>query len=60
MWFIVMGKRRHELTLKHIYQAYDTRYNIEHFFRFGKQELLPTSFQTTEVAREERWWALTT
>ena len=31
---------------------------IEHFFRFGKQKLLLTRFQTPDVAREEKWWLL--
>jgi hypothetical protein len=58
LWLIVMGKRRHELTLEHIYQAYLCRFDIEHFFRFGKQKLLLADFQTPEVEREENWWQL--
>lgn len=58
MWLIVMGERRHELTLEQIYQAYGTRFDIEHFFRFGKQKLLLVRFQTPEVQREENWWQL--
>jgi hypothetical protein len=59
LWVIVMGERRHDLTLRQIYQAYLTRFDIEHFFRFGKQRLLMTAFQTPEVTREENWWQLT-
>jgi hypothetical protein len=59
LWLLVMGKRRTELSLLHIYQAYATRFDLEHFFRFGKQKLLMTQFQTPEVAREEKWWLLT-
>lgn len=58
LWLLVMGDRRHELTLIQIYQAYLTRFDIEHFFRFGKQKLLLTGFQTPEVEREEHWWEL--
>lgn len=58
LWIIVMGVRRHEFTLKHIYQAYVCRFDIEHFFRFGKQKLLLADFQTPEVEREENWWQL--
>ncbi len=58
LWLIVMGERRHELTFEHIYQAYRTRFDIEHFFRFGKQKLLLVNFQTPEVRREENWWQL--
>jgi len=59
LWLIVMGQRRHELTLVHIYQAYTARFDIEHFFRFGKQRLRLVGFQTPEVEREENWVQLT-
>lgn len=58
LWLIVMGQRRHQLTLEHIHQAYASRFNQEHFFRFGKQKLLLADFQTPEVEREENWWQL--
>jgi len=59
LWLIVMGDRRAELSLKHIYDAYDARFDMEHFFRFGKQKLLMVAFQTPEVAHEENWFQLT-
>ncbi len=40
LWIIVIGDRRHELSVLDIYQAYKQRYDLEHFFRFGKQRLL--------------------
>jgi hypothetical protein len=40
LWLLVIGKRRHELTLRDIFQLYVCRFNLEHFFRFGKQKLL--------------------
>lgn len=58
LWLIVVGQRRHELTAFAIYHAYARRYDLEHFFRFGKQHLLLTGFQTPEVEREESWWQL--
>ncbi|VAW30330.1 hypothetical protein MNBD_CHLOROFLEXI01-4573 [hydrothermal vent metagenome] len=58
MWLIAIGEQRHELSLLDIYQAYGVRYNIEHFFRFGKQRLLLASFQTPEDVREKKWWQL--
>ena len=58
LWLIVMGTRRQELSLEHIYQAYTARFDIEHFFRFGKQKLLLVDFQTPEVEREENWFQL--
>lgn len=59
LWLLVMGNRRGELSLEQIYLAYQDRFDIEHFFRFGKQKLLLTRFQTPDVAREENWWQLT-
>ena len=58
LWLLVMGERRDELSLAEIYLAYLERFDIEHFFRFGKQKLLLTQFQTPEVEREEKWWQL--
>ena len=58
LWLIVIGVRRHELSLTAIYHAYRQRYDLEHFFRFGKQKLLLVDFQSPETAREEAWWQL--
>jgi hypothetical protein len=58
MWLIVFGARRHELSLLEAWQAYHQRYDIEHFFRFGKQRLLTTAFQTPVTEHEENWWQL--
>ena len=58
LWLIVMGERRHELSLLHVHQAYASRFDEEHFFRFGKQKLLMVDFQTPEVQHEEHWWQL--
>lgn len=58
LWLLVLGPRRLELSLKHIYQAYTQRSDLEHFFRFGKQKLLMADYQTPVLEREERWWHL--
>ena len=58
LWLIVMGDRRMELSLLDIYEAYMQRYDLEHFFRFGKQKLLLDKFQTPDDKHEERWWRL--
>lgn len=58
LWLIVIGQRRHELNAFEIYHAYRQRYDLEHFFRFGKQHLLLADFQTPETQREETWWQL--
>ncbi len=46
------------MSAQDIYQAYGQRYDLEHFFRFGKQKMLLASFQTPEDVREEKWWHL--
>ena len=58
IWLIVVGQQRGQLSLVQIFQAYNSRSNLEHFFRFGKQKLLLTDSQTPVTAREERWWHL--
>lgn len=58
LWLIVMGDRRGELSLLDIYAAYLQRYDLEHFFRFGKQKLLLDKFQTPDKNHEENWWQL--
>jgi len=58
LWLLVVGPRRLELNLEHIYQAYTQRSDLEHFFRFGKQKLLMADYQTPDLKREERWWHL--
>jgi hypothetical protein len=56
LWLIVVGERRHELNAFDIYHAYGRRYDLEHFFRFGKQHLSLSDFQTPDTQREEAWW----
>jgi len=58
LWLIVVGQRRQELNHFEIYHAYARRYDLEHFFRFGKQHLLLADFQTPDTEREETWWQL--
>lgn len=58
LWLIVMGVRRMELSLLDIYEAYLQRYDLEHFFRFGKQKLLLDKFQTPDDQHDEHWWRL--
>ncbi|MEM7112548.1 MAG: NF041680 family putative transposase [Chloroflexota bacterium] len=58
LWLLVMGSRRHELSSLDLYHAYKQRYDLEHFFRFGKQKLLLASYQTPDSHHEEAWWQL--
>ena len=54
-WLMIAGQRRREITSRQAFQAYCCRYDIEHFFRFGKQRLCLTSSQTCETSHEENW-----
>ena len=58
LWLLVIGNRREELSVAQIWQAYRQRYDLEHFFRFGKQRLLMNAYQTPDVEREENWWQI--
>lgn len=58
LWLSVFGKRRNEITLYDAHQSYNSRYDIEHFFRFSKQNLLLDTYQTPDVEHEELWWQL--
>jgi hypothetical protein len=58
LWLSVIGARRGELSLVDIWTAYRQRYDLEHFFRFGKQRLLMDAYQTPETTHEEHWWVL--
>jgi hypothetical protein len=58
LWLIIIGERRQEITLHDAYGAYRQRYDLEHFFRFGKHKLLMTSYQTPDVEREQNWWEI--
>ncbi len=58
MWLLVIGARRAELSLVEIWDAYRQRYDLEHFFRFGKQRLLLTACQTPDDRREANWWQI--
>jgi hypothetical protein len=55
LWLIIVGSRRREVSSKYAHIAYGGRYDIEHFFRFGKQRLLLVNSQTCETHHEESW-----
>ena len=56
LWLLVIGPRRDELSLIEAWESYRQRYDMEHFYRFGKQRLLMNAFQTPVVEHEENWW----
>jgi hypothetical protein len=55
MWLVVIGDRREEISPPVAYQSFRQRFDIEHMFRFSKQHLLMTQFQTPDVKHEENW-----
>jgi hypothetical protein len=55
LWVIIVGARRREVRSKDAHIAYGRRYDIEHFFRFGKQRLQLVNSQTSETRHEENW-----
>jgi hypothetical protein len=58
MWLIVSGEKHFKLSLQDIFNIYRQRFDIEHFFRFGKDKLLMNKIQTPDVTHEEAWWKL--
>ena len=56
LWVAVWGERRNEITLREIYESFRLRFDIEFFFRFGKQKLLLDKYQTPDVAHEQNWF----
>jgi hypothetical protein len=55
MWLIVMGDRRGEISSVQLHQCYRQRFDLEHTFRFKKQNLLLNAFETPDVEHEEQW-----
>lgn len=58
MWLSVSGKRRKEIHPIECWKSYGQRYDEEHFFRFGKQKLLMSSYQTPIAEHEENWFKI--
>jgi hypothetical protein len=58
LWLLVLGERRGEVSLVEAWESYAQRYDLEHYFRFGKQRLLLASYQTPDVEHEENWLVL--
>lgn len=55
MWLCVFGKKRMALSAEEIYWSYRNRFDIEHFFRFGKQRLLLDKYQTPDEDHYQNW-----
>jgi len=55
LWLSVHGKRKEEIALWDVFRLYKCRFDIEHYFRFGKQKLLLNDYQTPEVEHYNTW-----
>jgi len=55
LWVMIAGVKRRDVSSKEAYTSYGRRYDIEHFFRFGKQRLGLVNFKTCETRHEENW-----
>jgi len=55
MRLAVWGEQQMELSLEQTYWVYRNRFDIVHYFRFGKQRLLMDSYQTPELVHQENW-----
>jgi hypothetical protein len=49
LWVVIVGARRRDVRSKDAHSVYGRRYDIEHFFRFGKQRLQLVNSQTCET-----------
>ena len=58
MWLLAIGERRRELSSVDIWAAHGRRYDVEHFYRYGKQRLLMAAYQTPDAENEENWWQI--
>ncbi len=55
LWLMIAGIKRRDVKSRDAYMSYGRRYDIEHFFRFGKQRLGLVNSQTCETRHEECW-----
>ncbi|HQS83512.1 MAG TPA: hypothetical protein PLY23_01180 [Alphaproteobacteria bacterium] len=53
LWLIVSGEKRMTLSLLDVFTIYRQRFDLEHFFRFGKIKLLMNKSQTPDATFEE-------
>lgn len=58
MWLVAYGERRREISTLDIYHNYAQRFDLEHYFRFGKNNMLLTKYQTPSVEHEEVFFML--
>lgn len=55
LWLVMVGNWPIHWFISQYWYFYCARFDIEHYFRFGKQRLLMVNFQTSETINEENW-----
>lgn len=55
LWLIGSGQESKNISLENVFLGYHLRFNIEHWFRFAKQNLLFGQFQTSDIAHADNW-----
>jgi hypothetical protein len=55
LWTMVVGSWPSDWPITYIWHDYHLRFDVEHFFRFGKSRLLLVNYQSPEVLNEENW-----
>jgi hypothetical protein len=55
LWLLMVGNWPIHWLISKYWHFYCARFDIEHYFRFGKQRLLMVAFQTSETINEENW-----
>ena len=58
LWLSIYGERRSEISIEAVCDSYFQRFDLEHFFRFGKNRLLMDKFQTPDIEHEINWWKI--
>ncbi len=53
LWLNIAGDRKDEISLKQAYYYYKNRFDIEHYFKFGKSKLLMDKLQSINPNRDE-------
>jgi len=53
LWLCVSGQQKDKISGKEVYEYYRKRFDIEHFFKFGKSKLLMDKFQTNDPNKDE-------
>jgi len=53
LFLIIAGKRKAEVSTQDSYESYRQRFDLEHFFRFGKNRLVMDKVQTPDTEHEE-------